>query len=83
MFFNLAKILSIKLEVVIAFRKQISKLSHSARSVLIWTFSGPFFSAFRLNADQKNSEFGHFSWSVNFGSKTIKMRKNVRPYSSG
>ena len=34
------------------------------KSVRIWIFSGPYFPPFRLNADQKNSEYGHFSRSV-------------------
>ena len=54
---------------------------HCVKSVLIWSFSGPYFTAFRLNmescsvspysvrmrenTDQKNSEYGHYARSVN------------------
>ena len=31
------------------------------KSARIQSFSGPYFPAFRLNTDQKNSEYGHFS----------------------
>ena len=34
---------------------------HCVKSVRIWSFTGPYFSAFGLNADQKNSEYGQFS----------------------
>ena len=49
---------------------------HCVKSVLIQSFSGPYFPAFhpntensysvrmRENTDQKNSEYGHFSRSV-------------------
>ena len=30
------------------------------KSVLIPSFSGPYFTVFELNVDQKNSEYGHF-----------------------
>ena len=36
---------------------------HCEKSVRIGSFSGPYFTAFRLNTDQKNSEYGHFSCS--------------------
>ena len=34
--------------------------SHCVKSVRIRRFSGPYFPAFGLNTDQKNSEYGHF-----------------------
>ena len=34
------------------------------RGVRIRSFSGPYFPVFRLNTDQKNSKYGHFSGSV-------------------
>ena len=34
------------------------------KSVRVWSFSGPYFPALRLNTDQKNSEYGHFSRSA-------------------
>ena len=37
---------------------------HCVRSVRIWSFSGPYFPAFGLNTDQKNSEYEHFSRSA-------------------
>ena len=36
----------------------------TAWSVRIRSFSGPYFSAFELNMDQKNSEYGQLSRSV-------------------
>ena len=33
------------------------------KSVCIRSFSGPYFPAFRLNTDEKNSEYRHFSSS--------------------
>ena len=38
--------------------------SHCVKSVHIRSFSGPYFPAFGLNTDQKNSEYGHFSHIV-------------------
>ena len=43
--------------------KSVSK--HCVKSIHIWSFSGPYFPAFGLNTDQKNSEYGHFSRSTN------------------
>ena len=37
---------------------------HSMKSVHMRRFSSPYFSAFGLNMDQKNSEYGHFSRSA-------------------
>ena len=34
---------------------------HCVKSVQIRSFSGPYFPAFGLNTEQKNSVFGHFS----------------------
>ena len=34
------------------------------KSVRIGNFSGPYFPAFELNTDHKNSEYGHFSRSA-------------------
>ena len=34
------------------------------KKVRIRSFSGPYFSAFGLNTDQKNSEYGHFSRNI-------------------
>ena len=36
---------------------------HCVKIVRAWSFSGPHFPAFGLNADQKNAEYGHFSRS--------------------
>ena len=36
------------------------------KSVRIWSFSGPYFPAFGLNTDQKNSEYGQFLLSGMF-----------------
>ena len=33
---------------------------HCVKSVRIWSYSSPYFSAFGLNTDQNNSEYGHF-----------------------
>ena len=33
---------------------------HCMKSVRIRSYSGPYFPAFGLNADQNNSEYGHF-----------------------
>ena len=38
-------------------------LIHCVKSVHIRRFSGPYFSAFGLNTDHRNSEYGHFSVS--------------------
>ena len=38
---------------------------HCIKSVLIGTYSGPYFPAFGLITDQNNSEYGHFSRSAN------------------
>ena len=35
--------------------------THFVTSVRIRSFSSPYFPAFRLNTDQKNTEYGHFS----------------------
>ena len=37
--------------------------NHYVKSVCIPSFSGPYFSAYGLNTDQQNSEYGHFSRS--------------------
>ena len=37
---------------------------HCEKSVRIRSFTYPYFPAFGLNTDQKNSEYGHFSHSV-------------------
>ena len=42
---------------------------HCAKSLRIWSFSDPYFPAFGINADQKNSEYEHFSSS---GSLCVK-----------
>ena len=34
---------------------------HCVKSVRIWNFSGPYSAQMRENADQENSEYGHFS----------------------
>ena len=34
------------------------------KSVHIWSFSGPYFTAFGANADQKNFNYGQFSPKV-------------------
>ena len=46
-------------------RLECDKAEHvyCVKSVLIRSFSGPYFPAFGLNTDQKNSEYGHFSRS--------------------
>ena len=36
---------------------------HYVKKVPIRSFSSPYFPAFELNTDQKNSEYGHFSRS--------------------
>ena len=36
------------------------------KRVHIRSFSGPYFPAFGLNTEKKNSEYGHFSRSVDF-----------------
>ena len=41
----------------------IKNYNHSVKSVRIWSFSGPYFSALGVNTDQKNSEYGHLSRS--------------------
>ena len=38
-----------------------SVLSHCMKSHRIRSFSGPYFHEFGLNAEQKNSQYGHFS----------------------
>ena len=38
---------------------------HCMKSVRIRSFSGPYFLSFGHNTNQKNSEYGHFSRSVN------------------
>ena len=44
-------------------RRGVIQNIHYVKSVCIRSFSSPFFSAFGLNTDQKNSECGHFSRS--------------------
>ena len=34
-------------------------IERTAKSVRNWSFSGPYFPAFGLDVDQKNSEYGH------------------------
>ena len=57
------------------------KDSHCVKSVHIGSFSGPYFPAFELNTDQKNSEYGHFSCSVNqlktFEGNALKINKKL------
>ena len=38
-----------------------SILNHCMKSLRVLSFSGPYFHEFGLNADQKNSQYGHFS----------------------
>ena len=40
--------------------KTFSQLIHCIKSVCIWSCSGPYFPAFRLNKNQNNTEYGHF-----------------------
>ena len=44
---------------------------HYIKSVRIRSYSGPYFPAFGLKADQNNSEDGHFSRSKQFADKKI------------
>ena len=65
---------SMTIELSLCFRLKMNWI----KQVRIWTFSGPYFLAvglqnkylysvrMRENKDQKNSEYGHFSRSVNF-----------------
>ena len=47
-------------------------------SVRIWIFSAPYFPPFGLNADQKNSEYGHFSRSVDLlNAISIQKQKKI------
>ena len=50
-------------------------------SVSIRSFSGPYFPAFGLNTDQKNSEYGHFPRSECYLKFRIlkKIRKSAAP----
>ena len=44
----------------------------------IWIFSAPYFPPFGLNADQKNSEYGHFSRSVDLlNAISIQKQKKI------
>ena len=47
---------------------------HWVKSVHIWSFSGPYSVRMRENTDQKNSEYGHFSYSAILGKMTRKMK---------
>ena len=40
--------------------KKSNNLSHCVKSVSIWSFSNPYFPAFGLNANRKNSKYGPF-----------------------
>ena len=51
-------------------------VSHCVISVRIRSFSGPYFSAFGLNTDQKNSEYGHFSCIVLLMENGLDFRKS-------
>ena len=64
---------------------------HCVTSVRIWSYSGPYFSAFGLNTgrqsirmrentDQNNSEYGYFLWSAYLKKKFwVKFRVKVSP----
>ena len=41
-------------------------IKHCVKSARFRSYSGPYFSAFGLNTDQNNSEYGHFLRSKNF-----------------
>ena len=41
----------------------IDKSIDCVKHVRIWSYPGPYFPAFGLNTDQRNSEYGHFSRS--------------------
>ena len=49
-----------------AFSSKIDK-HQCLKSVRIRDFSGPYFTAFELNTDQQNFEYGHFSRSAQQG----------------
>ena len=44
----------------ISIKRSLPHSLHCVKSVRIWSYSGPYFPAFRLNTDQNNSEYGHF-----------------------
>ena len=48
---------------------------HCVKSVHIWTLSGPYFPAFGLNTDQKNSKHGYFSRSVSLAFSLLTLNK--------
>ena len=59
---------------------------YTEQIVRIRSFSGPYFPAFELNADQKNSKYGHFSrstkykyWSENSLEKLNQPSNNKKP----
>ena len=59
-------------------KKAFTKDCHCAKSVRIQSYSGPYFPVFsvrmRENMDQNNSEYGHFSRSV----EVVAYHKNTR-----
>ena len=52
--------------------------AHYVKSVGIWSFSGPYFPAFGMNMDQKNSEYGPFLRSDFY--EKISCAKKVRKW---
>ena len=48
---------------------------HFVKSVRIRCFSGPYFPAYKLNTNQKNSEYGHFSRRDSGSSDERKKKK--------
>ena len=59
-------------------------IEHTVRSVSNWSFSGPYFPAFGLDMDKKNSEYGHFSRSEGFLGLTVfftsKYESDIKHY---
>ena len=51
---------------------------YTEQIVRIRSFSGPYFPAFELNADQKNSKYGHFSRSTKYKYKISLRSTGVR-----
>ena len=51
---------SVKSRTIIDLLLVLGSLLHCVKSVRIRSFSGPYFPAFGLNTNHKNSEYGHF-----------------------
>ena len=59
------------------YRRNCTEL-YCVKGVRIWSFSGPYFPAFGMNTNQKNSEYGRFLCNVDFYWEPMLSYENIK-----